>query len=409
MSRSIYGKVTDWTSDFDHADPEYNERVFEIWNDLRRRCPVAHTTRYDGAWLPVTHAHVREIAYDVERFNSRGVIVTTARPDAPGPIGDAPPITSDPPFHAAARRVLLPPFAPKVIARRADEIRAVCRARLDAIGRVDPGTTVVDAAVAYAQHIPVTIIARMLGFPADDDEIFREFVHAIVEAVNTEPAVQEDAGRRLDDYLDRQIEAHEREPREDVTTYLLEARLFGEPLSREQVRGSMALLLLAGIDTTWSAIGSSLWHLASHPADLERLVAEPQLMPTAIEEFLRAYAPVTMARMVAVSHDFHGHAMQEGDWVLLPFPAANRDPAVFADADIVRIDRAENRHAAFGLGAHRCIGSNLARLEMTIAIEEFLARFPRFELADPPAVVWSIGQVRGPRRLRVRILEAREP
>jgi cytochrome P450 len=171
----------------------------------------------------------------------------------------------------------------------------------------------------------------------------------------------------------------------------------------------MALLLLAGIDTTWSAIGSSLWHLASHPADLARLVAEPALMPTAIEEFLRAYAPVTMARMVAVSHDFHGHAMKEGDWVLLPFPAANRDPAVFADADVVRIDRAENRHAAFGLGAHRCIGSNLARLEMTIAIEEFLARFPRFELADPPAVVWSIGQVRGPRRLRVRILEAREP
>jgi cytochrome P450 len=98
--------------------------------------------------------------------------------------------------------------------------------------------------------------------------------------------------------------------------------------------------------------------------------------------------------------------MKADEWVLLPFPAANRDPAQFPDSDTVIVDRLENRHAAFGLGIHRCLGSNLARLEVKVAVEEFLARFRNFELADPDAVVWSVGQIRGPRRLPVRILAA---
>jgi cytochrome P450 len=163
----------------------------------------------------------------------------------------------------------------------------------------------------------------------------------------------------------------------------------------------MVLLLIAGIDTTWSAIGSSLWHLATNPGDLERITSEPDLMPFAVEEFLRAYAPVTMARLVKEDHDFHGCPMKADEWVLLPFPAANRDPDVFDDAEGFVIDRAENRHAAFGLGIHRCLGSNLARLELRVAIEEFIARFPRFGLADEAR--WSVGQIRGPRELALRI------
>jgi cytochrome P450 len=111
-----------------------------------------------------------------------------------------------------------------------------------------------------------------------------------------------------------------------------------------------------------------------------------------------------MARMVAQDHDFHGCPMKTAEWVLLPFPAANRDPEMFDRADEVVIDRLENRHAAFGLGIHRCLGSNLARLELTVAVDEFLQRFPEFELADPSAVRWSVGQIRGPRELPVRIL-----
>jgi hypothetical protein len=166
----------------------------------------------------------------------------------------------------------------------------------------------------------------------------------------------------------------------------------------------MVLTLVAGIDTTWSAIGASLFHLATHPEDLERLVNEPDLMPVAIEEFLRYYAPVTMARLVKHDMEYLGCPMKEDDWLLLGFPAANRDPSVFPDADKFIIDRAENRHVAFGLGIHRCAGSNLARMELRVAIEEFIKRYPRFELADAGAVTWAPGQVRGPRNLPVRIL-----
>ena len=127
-------------------------------------------------------------------------------------------------------------------------------------------------------------------------------------------------------------------------------------------------------------------------------------MPFAVEEMLRAFAPVTMARKVAKDVDLGGSRLHEGDWVLLPFPAANRDPEFFESPNEVILDRQKNRHAAFGLGIHRCLGSNLARMELTVALEEWLARVPEFELADPEAVLWSTGQVRGPRKLPIRIL-----
>lgn len=399
-----YGPVADWATDIDHAEPEYNERAHEIWDQLRDGgCPIAHTERYGGMWAPLTHELVREVAYDTENFTSRGVVVNTGRPIAQAPVGPAPPITSDPPFHQLARRLLLPPFSPKAIDPWEPEIRRLCVQLLDDMGDIVPGTSVVDAAVQYAQHIPVNVISRMLGFPPEDDDYFRRCVHHFLELVNIPVAEREQSNLNLDAYLDRQIEEHRAEPRDDLTTYLLNAEIGGNPLSHEHVRGSMVLLLIAGIDTTWSAIGSSLWHLAQHPADLRRLVDEPDLMLFALEEFLRAYAPVTMARLVARDHDFHGCPMKVDEWVLLPFPAANRDPAMFDDAGEFVIDREANRHAAFGLGIHRCLGSNLARLELKVAIEEFVARFPNFEPAGPTR--WSVGQIRGPRELPIRVLD----
>ncbi len=247
----------------------------------------------------------------------------------------------------------------------------------------------------------------MLGFPHEDHAVLRGFVHDLLESVNSGTADQMPGRDRLDAYIAAQIADHRARPREDLTTHLLTATIDGQLLSDRHVYGSIMLMLLAGIDTTWSAIGSSLWHLATHPRDLDRLVNEPQLIPTAIEEFLRAYAPVTMARVVKQDFEFHGCPMKANEWVLLPFPAANRDPKEFEDAGAVKLDREVNRHSAFGLGIHRCIGSNLARLELTVAIEAFIDRFPRFALSDDAEVVWSAGQIRGPRSLPLRILAAR--
>ena len=401
---AMYGPVSDWATDIDHADPQYNPNAPEVWKELRDGgCPVAHTERYGGMWAPITHELVNEVAYDTEHFTSRGVVVNTGRPEVPAPVGPAPPITSDPPFHNLARRLLLPPFAPKKIGPWEPEIRRLCTKLLDAMGDIEPGETVIDAALQYAQHIPVNVIGRMLGFPEEDEALFLEFVHNTLELINEPVEVREQALEKLDEYLDKQIADHIENPRDDLTTYMLNAELDGMPLEPDHVRGSIVLLLIAGIDTTWSAIGSSLWHLAQNPDDRKRLGDDPDVMVFALEEFLRSYAPVTMARLVAKDYDFHGCPMKEDDWVLLPFPAANRDPRVFEDADTFVIDREENRHAAFGLGIHRCLGSNLARLELKVAIEEFVARFPDFELAGD--TTWSVGQIRGPRTLPVRVLQ----
>ena len=401
---SLHGPVADWATDLDHADPEYNERAHEIWDELRDSgCPIARSDRYGGMWAPLTHDLVAEVAYDTDHFSSRGVVVANGRPLIPAPVGPAPPITSDPPFHAVARRLLLPAFSPKAIAPWEPEIRRLCRDLLDRMGDVTPGESVVDAAVQYAQSIPVDVIARMLGFPPEDEELFRSFVHTALEDVDLPVAERVEAFGPLFDYLSDQIADHRADPRDDLTTYMLDAELDGRPLAEEHVRGTIVLLLIAGIDTTWSAIGSSIWHLATHPGDLARLSSEPEVMLFALEEFLRAYAPVTMGRLVTEDLEFHGCPMKKDDWVLLPFPAANRDPLKFEDPDTFVIDRAENRHAAFGLGIHRCVGSNLARLELKVAIEEFIKRFPRFELAGETR--WSVGMVRGPREIPVRVLE----
>lgn len=401
---TTHGPVTDWATDLDHADPEYNQRAHEIWTQLRESgCPVARSDRYGGMWAPVTHELVREVAYDTDHFTSNGVVVSNARPFMPPPVGPAPPITSDPPFHQVARRILLPPFAPKVIEAWEPEIRRLCNELLDRMGEITPGESIVDAALQYAQFIPVNVIARMLGFPPEDEATFRRFVHEVIERVNLPVEERIASFGELDRYLDRQVQEHRDNPRDDLTTYLLNVEIDGNKLSVEHVRGSIVLLLIAGIDTTWSAIGSSLWHLAHNPDDLQRIVDEPEVMLFALEEFLRAYAPVTMARLVKDDYDFHGCPMKANEWVLLPFPAANRDPAFFDQADEFIIDREANRHAAFGLGIHRCIGSNLARLELKVAIEEFVKRFPRFEQAGD--VTWSVGQIRGPRVLPVRVLE----
>jgi hypothetical protein len=395
--------VLDFATDFDHTDDAWVNDPYPIWEDLRQRCPVAHTDRYGGAWFPATHAGVSTIAKDTEHFTSRAVIMDEGRPGEealPAPIGVAPPITSDPPFHQMARKIILPAFAPGVINELEPQIRELCRSLIDRLS----GEEVVNASWDYARLIPPSVIRQMLGFPEEDTDKFIDIVHMITESVDLSEEERIEQFEPIEAYFVAQIEDHQANPRDDLTTFLLNAEIGGERLAVEHVFGTMVLILVAGIDTTWGAIGASLWHLAKNPGDLARLVNEPDLMSVAIEEFLRFYAPVTMARLVKEDMEYLGCPMKEYDWILLGFPAANRDPVAFKDADQFIIDRAENRHVAFGLGIHRCIGSNLARLELRVAIEEFIKRYPTFELADPKAVTWAQGQIRGPRQLPIRVL-----
>lgn len=385
--------VTDWKHDFDHTDPRWTEDPYPIFDELRAECPVVHTDRFLGVYLPTTYEAVKQVAYDTEHFSSRRIIVRNVRP----PITQsAPPITSDPPEHKPAKQLLLPPFTPDAMTKLEPRVREICNELIDQFIE-QPG---VDAAARYTKHIPVRAIAHMLGIPENDGDLFIKWIHEILEVGITDDEVLMRAIQEMAVYFSGHIEQRKKHPTDDLISTLMNARdKDGQPLSDMHVQGSLRLLLVAGIDTTWSAIGASLWHLAKTPADRERLVADPSLMPTAVEEFLRAYSPVTMAREVMKETTVSGCPMRPGNMVLLSFPAANRDPAMFPDADKVLIDRKENRHAAFGLGIHRCVGSNLARMEMTVAIEEWLKRIPDFRLDPAGEVKWSEGTVRGPRQL----------
>jgi cytochrome P450 len=397
---AVTGPVSDFATDFSHLEPEWYEDPYPVQDDLRQRCPIAHTGRFGGGWLPTRYEDVSAIAYDTDHFSSRSIVMSNFRPPPElAPVGGSPPISSDPPFHHDARKLLLPAFTKNAVARLEPATRAYCHSLIDAFG----DRAEIDAATAYGQHIPMRVISDMMGFPREDGPRFREYIETTLEGVNQPPDERVAKMGLLFDYLLGQIHEHVANPRDDLTTYLIDAELYGRKLDPLHVAGTMSLLLIAGIDTSWSAIGASLWHLAKTPEDRRRLVADPSLLPTAMEELLRVYAPVTMARLVKQDMHWRGVEMKAEDWILLSFPAANRDPDQFDRAGEVVIDREVNRHAAFGLGIHRCLGSHLARMELRVALEVWLERVPEFSLADPSAVTWAPGQVRGPRTLPLRI------
>lgn len=387
--------VTDWVHDFDHTDSRWTENPFPIWEELRAVSPVVHTDRFLGCYLPTTYEAVRSIASDTEHFSSRRIIVRDERPEVPTV---APPITSDPPEHKPAKQLLLPSFTPNAMKKLEPRVRAICNELIDNL--IADGKC--DAAACYAKYIPVRAIAHMLGIPEPDSDQFIKWIHMSLELSIKDVSQLNQAFQEMSTYFSAHIEHRKTHPTDDLISTLMKARdKNGRPLDDTHVLGSLRLLLIAGIDTTWSAIGASLWHLAKTPVDRERLVREPELMPSAVEELLRAYSPVTMAREVMKETTISGCPIKPGNMVLLSFPAANRDPAMFPDADKVLLDRKENRHAAFGLGIHRCVGSNLARMEMTVALEEWLKRIPDFRLDPAGKVTWSEGTVRGPRQLPI--------
>lgn len=387
--------VADWATDFDHLDPRWVEDPPSIWRELRQTCPVAHTDRFEGVYLPSRYEDIRAVAYDTEHFSSRRIAVREGKELLP----PSPPITSDPPAHRDDRRILLPPFTPQAVAKLEPRVRAICRELLEPLSN----RSQCDVAVEYAQEIPTRVTARMLGISEFEGARFRKWVRDLLELGVADPGVVHRVFAELDAFFAQEIAKRRKAPGDDLVSYLLDTRLDGEPLNEEHISGTLRLLLIAGIDTTWSMIGASLWHLATHEDDRKRLAEKPDLIPTAIEEFLRAYAPVVVGREIVKETEIGGRRLRDGEMVMLAFGAANRDPAMFPDADRVIIDRTENRHAAFGLGIHRCIGSNLARMEIRIALEEWLGQFPDFILSAGAVVKWSAGTVRGPRQIPVTL------
>ena len=394
--------VESMLTDYDIFEPSFVANPYPGYSEIREsECPIARTERYEGSWLPTRYEDVVALAQEYEIFTSRGILVMPPPPgQAEGAYGGvaAPPITSDPPDHHWHRRLILPVFAPQAVAKYEQSTRDLCNALIDEF--IDKGTA--DAAADYAQHIPVRVISNMLGVPLDMEEQFTGWVRGVLENM-TDMELRKRSRLAIIEYFLAQVEDRKMNPREnDLISELMNTEVEGKKVPIEYVLGVCNLMLVAGIDTTWSAIGSVMWHMAQHPEHRKQLRENDDLWPTAIEELLRVYAPVTMARIVDRDIEFQGCPMKAGDRVLMAFPAANRDPRQFENPDEVILDREHNRHVAFGSGIHRCAGSNLARLEVRVALQTWLERIPEFELVDPATVTWAGGQVHGPRSCMVK-------
>ena len=398
--------VHDWASDYDIFDPGYVRDPAPVWDELRARCPIAHTERWGGSWLPTRYEDLQQLVRMVPALSSRSAVVVPPSPELREVLvaeakkygSENPPITADPPEHRPFRRLILPFFSPHAVEQQVPYTRALCNSLID--GFIGEGRA--DAAADYAQQITPRVIAHVLGIdPARADE-FVEWVRGILELGQTQPEMRIKYRGIIRDFFQEMVAERRKNPGDDAISTLIEAEVEGEKLDDYKIVGVCFLLLVAGIDTTWSSISASLLHFATHPQDRARLRAEPALLPTAVEELLRFYSPVTMGRKVMEPVSVGGVDMAPGDKVLLNFPGANRDPAAFEKPGEVVLDRKRNRHIAFGLGIHRCAGSNLARMEMQAALRTWFDRIGEFELEDPDAVTWAGGQVRGPRTVPVR-------
>ena len=394
------GPVEDWNTDYDIRDDDYVENPVPIWAEMRQQCPIAHTERLGGSWNPTRFDDTRALAGMIPELSSRQPLVMPPAPNAPEmsryeQMITAAPITADPPMHGWTRRMLLPAFAPRAVTRWEGYTEELCHELID--GFIESGQC--DGAVDYSQQIPPRVIAHIIGVDPGMADQFVDWVNMVLGEGLHDPANRLKARDEMLAYIGTEVASRQEDPQEDLLTDLLFMEL-DDPeanITPEVVTGITNLLIVAGIDTTWSSIGSGLWHLATNPDDRQRLLAEPDLLPIAIEEMLRYYAPVTMARVAETDVEYNGVHIQRGDKVLMNFPAACHDPELFEQPDDFIIDRAKNRHIAFGSGIHRCAGSNLARLEMATAVRVWLERIPDYELSDREPMKWAGGQVRGPR------------
>ena len=292
----------------------------------------------------------------------------------------------DPPDHTRIRRLVAQAFTPRAITRLRERAEDVTAALLDRVH----GEDTFDLVASLAQPLPITMICEMLGIPDDDHDRFASWGEDI--ALSLEPRATPADHRRIDaageglaaffrQHFDvrRRLIEQEQAP-DDILTNLLVASEGADTLSEQELVATCILLLGAGFETTVNLVGNGVLALARHPGQQEHLVADgPGAVPNAVEEFLRAYSPVTMARYVV-----DGHEVPAGATMLTLLGAANRDPTVFADPDRLDVTRDNAReHLSFSTGAHHCLGAALARLEAEVAFTQLLERHPRLTLAAP--------------------------
>jgi cytochrome P450 len=385
------------TQDFDPLAPEDFDSPYEVYERLRRECPVAHSTAWGGFWAYMKHADVVRAASDSELYitSKQNVVPKVAF------TGRRPPLHLDPPDHTPYRRALSPLLSPQRVARFEPLIRDICAELLSGMAARGGG----DICEEFSARMPIRVFNAWMNLPPAQSHALAEVGRRYNIAVqsNDQEATRE-ASLRLYDMaraLVAERKANPLDPASDAASALLAARANGEPLPEEMIVGTIRQVLVVGIIAPTVVIGSIAVHLSRHPELQSELRARPELSDAATDEFLRLYTPYRGFARTAVSEvTCQGRTIPAGQPIALVYASANRDESVFEDSGTFRLDRPNMKESvAFGRGPHMCLGSALARLEMRVALEELLRHTPRgFRLAGPivPTRFPEIGALRVP-------------
>jgi cytochrome P450 len=340
-------------------------------------------------WVLTRYDDIREAFQNPEVFCNRSIV-----PTDPDPVYRFLPSYSDPPQHMKYRQTMNRWFAPAAVEKFSPHLQRLAR---DAVREVAAdGQT--DYLATVGDHFPVRGFLLSMGLPQDDAEFFVDCVRLMSGGTDspTDESPFMVGWKRIAEYWHDTLADRRRRPRDpdvDFVTHMAGAVIDGELLPDVDILDIMVTLTLGSLDTLKSQLGWCMYHLATQPADRRRVATDPSVIPSAVEEFLRAYPIVSMARKVTRDNDFHGCPLKKDDMVLLSIQSATRDPRVFPDPDSVIIDRSPNRHIAFGASEHRCLGSHLARAELRYALEEWHAAIPEYEVGTDDPLLAHGGQV----------------
>lgn len=388
------------------GDPQVDP--YPYLDEIRERDPV-HWSYVLRGWLISRHADVLEFLRDPATSKDMGNVRLRSPMADPlferGPDDTPSMLVLDPPEHTRLRSLVSQAFTPRAVAALQPRIEVIATELLDAM--VDGADF--DLMHAYANQLPVIVIAELLGVPSEDRGRFKAWSDAVAEGLRYDPTGQRfrqmsGALDALATYLAGVVADRRRAPKADLVTALIAAEEQGERLTQDELLSTLRLLLIAGNETTTNLIGNGTLALLRHPEELAKLRANPSLLPRAIEEMLRYDPPVQAVRRIAM-RDFalSGRVIRAGDPVVCLLGAANRDPRAFEEPTAFRIDREDGHPVAFGHGLHYCLGAPLARLEGAIAFRLLLERFPKLEL-DRGGLWWrDTGTLRGLARLPVRV------
>lgn len=390
----------------DVFSPEFEVDPYPVYTRLRQEGPVHRVTLPDGtpAWLITRYADARQALADQRLRKSPAAQLATMQwlpQDLANAIGMHM-LNADPPDHTRLRRLVSAAFTVRRIQALRPRIERIADDLLDAMA----GRDEVDLLDEFAFPLPIQVICELLGVPPADRNSFRAWSNTIVAGA-TARAELPTAAAGLVGYLRELIEVKRAEPADDLLSALIAVRDTGDRLSQDELTSMGFLLLIAGHETTVTLLGNAVHALCRHPEQLDRLRADPALLPAAVEEFLRYESPVETStfRLASEPVRIGEVTIPAGDIVLVGLLAANRDDSRFPTADRLDFDRTDNLHLAFGHGIHHCLGAPLARLEAEVALGRLLPRFPALRLAVPSdELAWRPGSlIRGLCTLPVRL------